>query len=412
MTLRQVPGRHFSRGAAIGPSIYFPNKQAQGLVMNKASTFSKRAAALLAAIVLAVWSGCGRDKPEEAPAVRPVRATVVGDMTVLERRSFPGRATAVKEVDLAFRVAGPLQSIVDVGEEVKEGQVVAQIQPRDFDVAVINVQAQLKDAQAELRNAERNLQRSEELIRQSPPAISQQELDARITARDRGEANVAALIASLEDARNQRVDTDLEAPFDGVVTATYVENFENVRAKQPILRILDKSEIEMVVNIPESLMYLSSKIKEAIIEFDAFPGRQFEAKITEIGNEASATTRTFPVTVRMDQPEDEDVTIFPGMSGRAFSKKPQLAEGEEPSIVVPVTAVFAPTAGDKSYVWLIKADTVERREVTIGQLISGGYVVDSGLKKGDMIATAGVHFLEEGQKIRPQLDWEEEGQAE
>lgn len=373
--------------------------------MNKARKYATPLlSTLLAVLVLPALTGCGKAPPQKDTSVRPVRTITVGDAQALTRRGYPGRATATQEIDLAFRVMGPLiQRPVDVGTKVKQGDLVAQIDPRDFQVAVANAQAQLADAQSQLTQAEGDLRREQELERRSPGATTAATLQERATAVERSKAAVEAQRAVLETTRDQLSDTELTAPFDGTVVATYVENFQNVRAKQPIVRILDKSKIEMVVNIPETLIHLAPRVENVFIEFDAFRGRKFPGKIKEIGAEASVTTRTFPVTVITDQPED--VEILPGMAGRVRAEAPPLPEGEQETIVIPVSAVFATNAGDESYVWVVSSSNkVNRRQVQLDSLINGGYTVKSGLDPGEEIATAGVHFLTEGQEVKPIRD--------
>ncbi|MEH6567760.1 MAG: hypothetical protein V7709_01705 [Halioglobus sp.] len=128
------------------------------------------------------------------------------------------------------------------------------------------------------------------------------------------------------------------------------------------------------------------------------------AKILEIGTEASAATRTYPVTLEMEQPSE--IEILPGMAGKAMGFAREPGSTETVDIVVPVAAVFSPGAGENSYVWLIddSDNTVGRVEVVVGNLVSTGIEIKSGLRKGDLIATAGVNFLTDGQEVRPKTD--------
>ena len=128
-------------------------------------------------------------------------------------------------------------------------------------------------------------------------------------------------------------------------------------------------------------------IEDITVRFDAFPDVEVKAEVQEIGREASATTRTYPVTLVMDQPEG--VSILPGMAGRAQGT-PRPPDGEKRmSLVIPVTAVFADVATDTSAVWVIDEST--------------GHTVEEGLEPGELIATAGVTFLKEGQIVVPEL---------
>jgi len=134
------------------------------------------------------------------------------------------------------------------------------------------------------------------------------------------------------------------------------------------------------------------------VRFDSFPGREIEAQIKEIGKEASKTTRTYPVTLIMDQPEGNK--ILPGMAGKA-TRAVALPEMEsQVDIVIPETAVFSPEL-KKTYVWIIDGQTkkVNKREVKTGELLDTGIVIQDGLVTGEWIATAGVHYLKEGQQV-------------
>lgn len=344
-------------------------------------------------------SGCAEEPPPTKEIVRPVRAMQVADSSALKGRKFPGRARAAQEVELSFRVSGPLIALpVKVGDTVKKGDVVARIDPRDFNVQLKNVQAQLQQAQATAKKAVADVKRLDGVRAKNPDFVAQIDYDAAIQNRDAGAANVSAIRASVAAAKDQLQYTTLTAPFAGVVVDTYVENFEDVREKQPIVRIVDNSRIEFVINIPENLIALAPRAKNIKVEFDAFPGAPVDAEIKEIGTEASAATRTYPVTLVMEQPEGK--TILPGMVGNAFGEPP--AGSQISGVEVPVTAVFTDEAGGKSFVWIIdeSAKTVSRRAVTAGELTERGVLVSEGLSAGEWIATAGVHYLREGQPVR------------
>ncbi len=358
-----------------------------------------KAVALCAAVAIPVLAGCSEPPPAEKDIVRPVRAMQVADSSGLKGRKFSGRARAAEEVEVSFRVSGPLITLpVKVGDGVKEGQVVARIDPRDFEVNLKNVQAQLAQGRAVAKRAEADLARLEGVRAKNPDFVSQLDYDTAIQNRDSARANVAALRAAVAAAKDQVEYTFLKAPFDGIVVDTYVKNFEDVRARQPIVRIVDDSRIEFVVNIPENLISLVPQVRDVRVEFDAISGEPVAAQVQEIGTEASETTRTYPVTLIMDQPEG--AKILPGMVGRAFGTPPEGAVTK--GIEVPVSAVFAGENIDESFVWIIdsSANTVSRRAVTTKDLTERGVRVTEGLEPGEWIATAGVHYLREGQPVR------------
>ena len=216
--------------------------------------------------------------------------------------------------------------------------------------------------------------------------------------RTDSKSNAISSVASAKDKLNY---TYLKVPFDGVVVSTYAKNFEFVQAKQSIVRIVDNSRIEMVINIPESLISMVPQAKNIEVVFDPFPDRKIPAEIKVIGTEASRTTRTYPVTLIMDQPED--INILPGMAGKATGEPAtddmsKLAIGKQ----VPITAILSPDDIDKTYVWIIdeQSNSVSKREVTTGKLTDTGIMVTDGLEAGERIATAGVNYLREGMEVR------------
>ena len=339
---------------------------------------------------------------EEAPVqeiIRPVKALKVADVDTFENEKYNGIAKATQEVDMSFRVDGPMiERPVNVGDTVKEGQLVARIDPRDYEVRLRNAQGQLVKARAELTRAQADLDRVLRIQKQDPGAVSEALVDKARQNRDSAQAEINSLVAAVDRAKDDLGYTYLKAPYDGIITQTYREAFENVRRKQPVVRLLDPSQIEMWVNVPESQISLAPYVDKIWVRFDAL-GIEVPADIKEIGTEASQTTRTFPVNLIMDQPRDKK--ILPGMAGvaRYILKMPE--DVRESEFAIPVTAVLTDPEKQKSYVWLIdeSALTITRHEIIPGKLTGRGLRV-RGLQPGQWIAVAGVELLREGQKVR------------
>ena len=356
---------------------------------------------LFASLSMLLLMGCGEEAAPEKTVVRRVKAMKVSDVEGFRQRQFPGRAKGTQEVDLAFRVSGPLITRdVDVGSVVKTGDVVARIDPRDFQNNLRNVQGQLDQVNATVKRAQADYDRLVRIFEQDPGATSERAIDRAREQRDSARASIKSLKASVAAAKDQLSYTYLKAPFEGTVVSTYVENFQNVRAKQSIVRLVDASRIEMVVNVPESMISLVPMVENIVVVFDPFPDRQISAQIKEIGTEASAATRTYPITLIMDQPDG--IKILPGMAGKASGKPLETDKAAKAGVEVPLAATFSPAEIEKTYVWVIDeaAQTVHRREVETGELTDRGIKILDGLKPGEWIAKAGVHYLQEGQKIK------------
>ncbi len=333
-----------------------------------------------------VLTSCQSEPPETVEQIRPIPAIQVGEVQKVSGRKFPGKAMATQHVNLSFDVSGKLvERPVDIGAVVKKGDVIARLNPSDFN-------AKVKSTKAELKKAKLNFTRGKKLIKDG--FISQREYDRLEAAVDVADANLAVAQKALRDSV-------LRAPFDGHISNLYVENYQAVRAKKVIARLLDTTKIEMVVQVPENLISKVPHIEDILVTFDTFPDAQLAATIKEISNEASETTRTYPVTLIM--PQRDDVKILPGMAGSATGTlaKPEAAEAAE-QLVVPVKAVFTPDTEKQDHVWVIdeNSGSVEMRAVTTGHLTQSGIQITDGLQAGEWIATAGTHTLSEDQKVR------------
>ncbi|MEM9348274.1 MAG: efflux RND transporter periplasmic adaptor subunit [Planctomycetota bacterium] len=360
---------------------------------------------LMLCVVFVIAAACSEQaEPEPKDTIRPVRAVRVGDVEPLISRSFPGRAEAAREVNLPFRVSGPLVSLpVDVGDVVERGDLVARIDPRDFETDVRNAEGSLSRAKANLKQAQSELQRNLNIQSENAGAIAQATIDESREEVAVAESDITALEASLQEAKDALKDTRLLAPFPGQVVATYIDNFETVQAGSPVIRLLDNTQIEFVINIPEALVGVATDVTNIRVVFDAYPDLEIPARISEVGTEASETTRTYPITLVMDQPKD--VAILPGMAGRASADPIRDGETLASDIVVPITALASEPDGNRSAVWVIdpESNKVAPRDVTVLSLSNTGYIISEGLERGEIVVTAGVSFLREGQVVKPQL---------
>jgi len=327
---------------------------------------------------------------------RPVKLTTVeprdGDLV----RAFPGIAMPVREVQLAFRVGGPLRDLpVDVGQLIKKGGLIAQIDPRDFEVRVATLKAQHASLKAQLVNARLRYTRYQNLYKTD--ATAKASLDAAQADHDQLAAQVAAVAAQFEDARNRLADTRLEAPFDGYIDRKFVENYDNVKEKQSIVSFLDCTTIEVIAGVPEELVARGKELQKFFCEFETYPGRRFPAALKELGRKPGAANQAYPLTVKLPAPES--LLVKPGMAATLFV---MIASSEAAGFVLPVDAVVN-DRDNRSFVWIYDATsgTVERRFVTAGQLVAGGIEVLDGIEANEQVVIAGAHYLQPGQKVTP-----------
>ena len=347
---------------------------------------SVRGFAIAAIGVSIVLSGCGRKEVvERAPVARAVKVVTVGGDSA-QSRTFPGRVEASDQVDLSFRVGGPLIEFpVLEGDFVGKGQLAARIDPRDYRI-------RLDAARAEVERTDADFRRYSVLYEKD--AVSKAQLDQALAARDVARAQE-------EDAAANLDDTYLRVPFSGRIAETFVENFQDVKAKEPILSLINVSQVEIVVDVPENLVARFKEIQRDsrfAARFDAAPGREFETRVSEVATQADPRTQSFRVTFTLPQPEG--VNVLPGMTATVTRNPPP---GESVEIVVPAIAIFADAAGSP-HVWIVDRDngTVERRSVRTGDLSeTDSIVVLEGLVPGEDIAVSAVSQIRDGMTVRP-----------
>jgi membrane fusion protein, multidrug efflux system len=403
---------------------------------------------LLSMLLLA--AGCQQSAPPQADVVRPVKTTVVTAGGETRERLLSGTVEASRRVELAFQVSGVLASLpVREGQNIAKGEIIAQLRQDEFEAQLkgrqsqldqaraalaalragerpeqrLRLEAQVRSAAARLANARTEFNRFSQL--QQAGAVSKQEFDTARTAylvaqedhesarqllekgmtgRDEDiaaqEAEVRGLEARVVEANIQLQDATLLAPYDGVIAQRFVEPNQNVRAKQPIVRFQDVDEIDIAVDVPETLMAAdiqSADIVKMTAELAGAPGVQFPVHIREIAQQADPTTQTYRIRVAMKVPPG--LTVLSGMTATvSLSYRRASILGD--SILVPISAVFKDPAGEV-VTWVIGKDqVVERRPVKIGSATGSQIEILEGLQPGDRIAVAGVRFLRAGMTVQ------------
>lgn len=349
---------------------------------------------LLASLLVA----CGRqDEPLAPPASRPVKIYTVDGGAAQAVREFPARVDASQRAEMSFRVSGRLQEIaVREGDMVSEGDLIARLDPTDYQIV-------LEDRQATFDNAERNFVRGKELI-----------VDGNISRidYDRMEANYRTSEAALSQARKDLEYTEMLAPFEGRIARRLVENFEEVLAKQTVFHLQNVNALDVIINLPESLVRSirgNSQVEDfeeevetrrklpAWVSFGDRADTQFPLKIKEIATKADDQTQTYQVTFTMSSPED--FTVLPGMTASVSVDFADIIVSDGAQWV-PVRAVQADT-GLAPRVWVLDPDTmtVSSREVSIGRMSQGRIEIIGGLEGGEEIVEVGAPYLAEGMRV-------------
>jgi RND family efflux transporter MFP subunit len=351
----------------------------------------------VAAITLTALFGCSNEPPPAEEIIRPVMYQPVFATGGARMRSFSGAARADVESNLSFKVAGNISRVyVKVGDRVQKGAPIADLDPADYDLQVEDAEASLLQTQSQARNARANYSRVQSLyVNQN---ASRADLDAALAQKESADANVASNEKKLELAKRQRRYTRLTAPAAGSIASVDAEVNENVVTGRPIVMLAGAGSPEVEVAVPEILIDQIQEGANVQARFDAIPGKTFAATVTEVGVASVGFATTYPVKVRL---EEADERVRPGMAAEVMFEFERTDDRER--FIVPPVSVGEDGAGRFVFVVETTGDgfgLAKRIPVTVGQLTSRGLEVTEGLKDGDLVVTAGVSRISDGQKVR------------
>lgn len=350
-----------------------------------------RAAALASLLALAA---CGEAGPEATPQ-RPVLVAHPGAGSSAGALAYPGEVRAREESALSFRVGGNLvRRLVDVGDRVRRGQLLAELDPGDLQLQAQAAQARLAAAEGELARAGADRARYATLARQQLVSRSAQDAQEAAYAAAAGQARAAR--ASLEVARNQAGYSQLRAPRDGVIALRQAEAGQVVAAGQAIFGLAGEGAREVAIALPEARIRDFAVGRRALVELWNMPGSRLPAHVREIAPAADPQTRTYAARVALDGGGDTAVEL--GQSARVYFEP---AAGR-PALTVPLAAVQR-DGKDGAAVWVVDPQTRRLRLVPVRL---GAYGEDSvpalsGLSASDWVVAAGGHLLREGQVVAP-----------
>ena len=343
---------------------------------------------LAAALLL---SACSKPEPPEAP-VRSVKVMTIGVGTLQSSAEFAGEVRARVESRLGFRVAGKLsQRAVQVGEHVKAGQLLAQLDPQDYRLAADAARAQLAVAASNRDQAAADFKRFKELKDQN--FISGAEFERRTTALTAAQAQYDQARAQLASQGNQADYTRLTADVSGVVTAVESEQGQVLSAGTPVVRIAQDGPRDVVFSVPEDKV-AAIKVGSAVAVRVWAATTQWQGVVREVAASADPVTRTFAIKVALS-----GEAAVPAL-GSTVSVVPQaLSHAGAPAIKVPTNALLQ--QGGKTQVWLLDSASMTVKAQPVEVLTADGneVVIAQGLTPGMQVVTSGVHVLSTGQKV-------------
>jgi RND family efflux transporter MFP subunit len=351
--------------------------------------------AAAAAILTALLAACSKDAPPPED-VRPVRALVLSAGSNQANAEFSGDVRPRYESRLGFRVGGKISARkVDVGAAVKRGTLLMQLDPQDLRLGQAQAQANLRAAQTNADLARAELKRYQDLRSQN--FVSQAVLDQKVAASRSSQASVEAARAQLHEQANQTGYASLESDTDGVVTGIDAEVGQVVQAGTPVVRVARTDEKEVVIGVPEDQVDALRRVGEVKVRLWADPNRGIPGKIREVSPVADPATRTY--TVKVSIPASEDVRL--GMTA-VVQLVHQAAGSAGAQLHAPLSSLVQNKGA--SNVWVIEnangAQQVRLQPVQIGGVSGNEVLLAGGVKPGQIIVTAGVNLLKNGQRVR------------
>lgn len=337
---------------------------------------------ILFIVTAAMVSGCSRAKTYLEEAVQTVKADTARIYGEKPKVVFPGKIKAAADVNLSFRVAGPIAGVhVVAGQHVRKGQTIAEIDPRDYAIQLSATEAEYQQIRAE---AERVI-----------------ELHGKGSAtpndRDKAVYGLRQITAKRDAHQNALADTRLAAPFDGYVQKVFFTAGETVGAGMPVLSMIDAGSPEVEINIPSSEYIRRDRFESYACEVDIYSGRVFPLELIGITQKANMN-QLYTVRLRMkggaaQMPSPGMVTLV------TIQYKPE----ESTLVYIPYAALFEAQTDASASVWVYDpaGRTVTARRVSPYRLLNDGTVIIAGgLAAGEIVVTAGVHSLEEGEKVQ------------
>jgi membrane fusion protein, multidrug efflux system len=354
----------------------------------------RRLAGLLSLCGVLALAACEK-RASAPPEPRPVVSMAVHPDGSAALATYPGEIGARYSTPLSFRVNGKIiERSVRLGDTVKPGQVLARLDPADFDKNAAAAAAQLDAANHRFVFARQQLERDTaqadaNLIAKAQLEQTQDAYASAAAQRDQAQQQLAL-------AENQRRYTELVTEHAGVITAENADTGQNVQAGQPVYQLAWSGGIDVLCDLPENVIHGISIGEHAQVSLPAIPGKHYMAHVRELAAAADPASRTWRIKLTLDQP---DAAVRLGMNANIVLAANH--DGGQASFTIPATALFHD--GDAPAIWIIhKPDNVlQLRRVTVSRYDARTITVTLGLADNDQIVVQGVHTVTSGQKVRP-----------
>ena len=349
----------------------------------------QNAIASLMLICCLALMGCNKQNTAVEQEVPLVMVTQPSSLHT-EQKSYAGEVQARQQTALAFRVAGQVtQRFVDVGDQVKVGQVLATLDVQDAALQLNAARAQLESAESAAKVASDELQRFQQLLPMN--AVSRSQYDAVKNQHQHAMAQLKQAQSNYAVSSNQTAYNQLRATKNGVITERFIEVGQVLPAGQVAYQLAIAGEREVVIGVPEQAVTDIKVGQAATVSLWSQPDTRLAGTVREI-SPAADQSRTFKVKVAL---RENNANIQLGQSARVF-----LTRQAHQGLYVPLSSVSA--TEQQAFVLVLQPDsTVRQVPVSLGAYGRDSVPVLSGLQPQDYVVMGGVHLLRDRQKIRP-----------
>ena len=357
----------------------------------------------LAILPLAACGDSGANKTTAETAVRGLKTILIEEQQKQSVRRYPSVLQPSEITTLSFEIAGRLgENNLKVGQRIKAGETLVQLDRRSLELSVATAQAALDQAKPAADNAVANLKRREELFKKR--VTTQAALDDARAEAKAAMARVEEATKQLDSAKENLSKTELKAPYDGIINSVSAESFATVGAGTAIATIYSAEKFEAKFSVNYDINSKMAVGKPVKIRLADNPAISLNGFVSELGSRAD-TVSSFPVVVRLKETNPE---LKAGMAVEV-SMLFQVTAGD--GFGVPLTALLNDkkinSSGDPNerldatvYLFDPATSTVKRHPVKVGGIRENEVIIVDGLKIGDRVASAGVSFLREGQKVK------------
>src|SRR5438093_9185872 len=375
-------------GRTISSAITFSRSEIRA--MSQPSPLPRPVRALAALAALLILAGCEANTAPAPKSEQPVQIQRVSFQDADRARELVGVVRPRYETDLGFRVAGKIVTrIVNVGDRVAVGDVVARLDPEDLRLQVQSAEAELAAATSNLAQAAADFERYSKLKASGWASVA--DFDRKKAASDEAQGRLDRAQRALDLARNQLTYADLKADADGVITATLAEPGQVVAVGQAVARLAHRGEKEALIALPETWLAEARKSK-AIVRLWADRDRSFDARLRELSPQADAATRTYAARFTIENADD---AVAFGMTATVT-----LTQAVDAKIAkLPLSAILNRGSGPSVYL-VDTSNTLILRPVTVASFAEDAALVTRGIAEGDKVVTLGVQKLEAGLKVR------------